>query len=153
MMGDIIYHNNTSQVSLEGRVSRVATCGWLHTLLLAELLSWRVIFNTFSQPKTFCYRSGYSLICEEVDVMEELEQKVPYLEVDSYCTYLVRYNYTLYQLDENFRVNLSSSLTPSLGFKSPSSRLTYHAKFFFTTNVLHFITIYSVICYINLYYI
>lgn len=67
--------------------------------------------------------SGYSFICEEVDVMEELEQKVPYFEVDSYCTYLVRYNYTLYQFDENFSVNLSSSLTPSLGFMSPSSRL------------------------------
>ncbi|GKE88342.1 hypothetical protein Tco_1565817, partial [Tanacetum coccineum] len=34
-----IDHNILSQIDLEGRVPRVATCGWWHTLLLAELLT------------------------------------------------------------------------------------------------------------------
>ncbi|PWA51253.1 hypothetical protein CTI12_AA465710 [Artemisia annua] len=36
-LGDVIDHNVPSQVALDRRVPRVATCGWWHTLLLAEL--------------------------------------------------------------------------------------------------------------------
>ncbi|GKD83198.1 nucleic acid-binding, OB-fold, replication protein A, OB domain protein [Tanacetum coccineum] len=69
--------------------------------LLEKKLAFKVDITDYNLSKNK-YVYGVSQICQEADVIEELELKVPTLEA-----------------------TVSSSLTPSLGFISPPSRLKY----------------------------
>ncbi|GKD71917.1 nucleic acid-binding, OB-fold, replication protein A, OB domain protein, partial [Tanacetum coccineum] len=69
--------------------------------LLEKKLAFKVDITDYNLTKNK-YVYGVSQICQEADVIEELELKVPTLEA-----------------------TVSSSLTPSLGFISPPSRLKY----------------------------
>ncbi|GJS08321.1 nucleic acid-binding, OB-fold, replication protein A, OB domain protein [Tanacetum coccineum] len=69
--------------------------------LLERKFAFKVDITYYNLSKNK-YVYGISQICEEADVIEELELKVPTIQA-----------------------TVSSSLTPSLGFISPPSRLTY----------------------------
>ncbi|GKB70577.1 nucleic acid-binding, OB-fold, replication protein A, OB domain protein, partial [Tanacetum coccineum] len=69
--------------------------------LLERKFAFKVDITDYNLSKNK-YVYGISQICEEADVIEELELKVPTIQA-----------------------TVSSSLTPSLGFISPPSRLTY----------------------------